>query len=106
MLSATIPHRADRRLCIAGAETAAVPAPAIKARPGWAVILRAEHPEVVLRALAFDHFGRSVTRQKTVSVPVTIHMVLGHMAYRRGQCRLRQREGNRDGGDAQETPQH
>jgi len=77
VLSTAVPHRPDRRLCIAGAEAAAIPVPAVEARPGRTVILRPVKPVVALRPLALDRFWRAVTRQKAVSAPlVTNHMVL------------------------------
>ena len=103
-----IPYRADRRLRPAGPEAAAVPAPAVEARPSGPVIMRAVEPVVVLPALACDHLGRAVAGQEAVAVPAAGDGPLlvddglmgrgGRLLRRRGERCRRQHHG--DGEDA------
>src|ERR1039457_5088628 len=108
MLLPAIPHRADRRLRPAGPDAAAVPAPAVEARPSWPVIMRAVEPVVVLPALARDHLGRTVAGQEAVAVPAAGDGLLlahdglmgrgGRLLRRRRERRWRHHDG--DGEDA------
>jgi len=99
-LSTTVPHRPDRRLRPARTEAAAVPAPAIKAWPGIPI----KNRTAISRPLPFDSFGRTITGQKAIPVPVTSHMPLSVRG--RSKCCHRQQQGHPNNDDARESPQH
>jgi|KBSMisStandDraft_5_1062788.scaffolds.fasta_scaffold46595_4 hypothetical protein len=108
-LSPAVPHGPYGCLCPAWSKAAAIPAPAIKARPRRAVILRSVHPVIVSGALAFDHFGRTVAWQKAVAVPVARHTAFTRvlvLLHGRGQSDGPEREHNRDSDHAQANPSH
>jgi len=84
-LAPAIPHRPDRRLRVAGAKAAAVPAAAIKARPGRPVIMRAAFP-IMPVARGLDLLGRAITRQEAVAVPMSCDVV-PLLLHCRSRCR-------------------
>ena len=77
---------------------AAIPASAVKAWPGRAVILRPVRPVILRLAFTLDHLRRPVARQEAVTVPMAAHVtgrlaghLMGHLPFLGGGRRLLRR---------------